>query len=91
MDGADRGISNIRGRDLFYHGGVMAGHGSYVNGRMIVRPGVTIEEIVEAHKNAWHGLQEYDSELRQIADLMNAPQLHRRPNSRSISPSLSST
>ena len=25
-------------RDLFYHGGVMPGHGSYVNGRMIVRP-----------------------------------------------------
>lgn len=41
-----------RARDLFYHGGVMPGHGSYVNGRMIVRPGVTLEEIVRAHKNA---------------------------------------
>jgi hypothetical protein len=39
-------------RDLFYHGGVMAGHGSYVNGRMIVRPAVTTQEIVEAHKRA---------------------------------------
>jgi hypothetical protein len=45
------------GRDLFYHGGVVAGHGSYVNGRMVVRPSVTIEEIVEAHKNARDPLQ----------------------------------
>jgi hypothetical protein len=41
-----------KARDLFYHGGVMAGHGSYVSGRMIVRPAVTTEEIVEAHKFA---------------------------------------
>ena len=41
-----------KARDLFYQGGVMAGHGSYVSGRMIVRPAVTTEEIVEAHKFA---------------------------------------
>jgi hypothetical protein len=37
---------NFSARDLFYHGGVMTGHGSYVNGRMIVRPAITYEEIV---------------------------------------------
>lgn len=36
-------------RDLFYHGGVMEGHGSYVNGRQVVRPTLTLEEIVQAH------------------------------------------
>jgi hypothetical protein len=34
--------------DLFYNGGVMPGHASYVNGRMIVRPSMTIDEIVQA-------------------------------------------
>jgi hypothetical protein len=46
-----------KARDLFYHGGAMAAHGSYVNGRMIIRPAVTIEQIVEAHKNARDSLQ----------------------------------
>ncbi len=35
--------------DLFYHGGVMGGSGSYINGRMIVRPAITYEEIVKYH------------------------------------------
>jgi len=38
--------------DLFYNGGVMPGHASYVNGRMIVRPSVTMEQIVQARMNA---------------------------------------
>jgi hypothetical protein len=38
-----------KGRDLFYNGGVMAGHGSYVNGRMIVRPAISYEEVVAEH------------------------------------------
>jgi hypothetical protein len=38
-----------KARDLFYHGGVMGGQGSYVNGRMIVRPTITLDEIVSAH------------------------------------------
>jgi hypothetical protein len=33
-------------RDLFYHGGVMQGRGSYVNGRMVVRPSITYEDIL---------------------------------------------
>ena len=39
-------------RDVFYHGGVMPGHASYVNGRMIVRPAVTVDEIIQARKDA---------------------------------------
>lgn len=35
--------------DLFYHGGVMGQIGSYINGRMIVRPAITYEEIVKEH------------------------------------------
>jgi hypothetical protein len=35
--------------DLFYQGGVMGEQGSYINGRMIVRPAVTYDEIVKAH------------------------------------------
>lgn len=35
--------------DLFYHGGIMKRSGSYINGRMIVRPAVTYEEIVAEH------------------------------------------
>jgi len=35
--------------DLFYHGGVMGRSGSYINGRMIVRPAITYEEIVKEH------------------------------------------
>jgi hypothetical protein len=35
--------------DLFYHGGVMGQSGSYINGRMIVRPAITYEEIVNEH------------------------------------------
>ena len=34
-------------RDLFYHGAVMAGHASYVNGCQIIRTSVTPETIVE--------------------------------------------
>lgn len=34
--------------DLFYHGGI-SGQGSYVNGRMIVRPAVSYESIVAEH------------------------------------------
>jgi hypothetical protein len=41
-----------KARDLFYHGGVMPGHASHVNGRMIVRPAITLEEIVQARKEA---------------------------------------
>jgi hypothetical protein len=35
--------------DLFYHGGVMDQRGSYVAGRIIVRPAVSYEEIVKSH------------------------------------------
>lgn len=35
--------------DLFYHGGIMDQRGSYINGRMIVRPAVSYEEIVREH------------------------------------------
>lgn len=35
--------------DLFYHGGIMGQRGSYINGRMIVRPAVSYEEIVKEH------------------------------------------
>jgi hypothetical protein len=34
---------------LFYHGGVMGERGSYVNGRMIVRPSISYDEIVREH------------------------------------------
>jgi hypothetical protein len=40
-----------KSRDLFYHGGVQAG-ASYVNGRMIVRPAVTYEQIVKSRIEA---------------------------------------
>lgn len=40
---------DFKAPDLFYHGGVMDGHGSYINGRMIVRPSITYDEIVAAH------------------------------------------
>lgn len=39
---------NFDAPDLFYHGGVM-GQGSHVNGRMIVRPAISYEEIVAKH------------------------------------------
>jgi hypothetical protein len=42
-----------KARDLFYHGGVMASHASYANGRLIARPTITMEEIVQARKDAW--------------------------------------
>jgi len=35
--------------DLFYHGGIMGQSGSYINGRMIVRPAISYEEIVREH------------------------------------------
>ena len=35
--------------DLFYHGGVMGQSGSYISGRMIVRPAITYEGIVNEH------------------------------------------
>jgi hypothetical protein len=38
--------------DLFYDGGVMPGHASYAAGRQIVRPAITIEEIVREHIEA---------------------------------------
>ena len=38
--------------DLFYNGGVMPGHASYVNGRMIARPSITMEDIVRARIEA---------------------------------------
>lgn len=41
-----------KARDLFYHGGLMPGHASYVNGRLIARPAVTYEEIVKARQEA---------------------------------------
>ncbi len=40
--------------DLFYHGGVMSHSGSYINGRMIVRPAVTYEEIVAEYMERWN-------------------------------------
>ena len=40
---------DYKAHDLFYHGGEMGTHGSYVNGRQIVRPALTLEEIVRAH------------------------------------------
>lgn len=39
---------NFDAPGLFYHGSV-EGQGSYVNGRMIVRPAITYEEIVAEH------------------------------------------
>ncbi len=39
--------------DLFYHGGV-GPSGSYINGRMIVRPAITYEEIVKEHIERRH-------------------------------------
>jgi hypothetical protein len=46
-----RGVTPIEfdAPDLFYHGGVMGKEGSYVNGRMIVRPAVSYDQIVTAH------------------------------------------
>jgi hypothetical protein len=40
--------------DLFYHGAVMGEQGSYIHGRMIVRPAVSYEEIVKAHREIRH-------------------------------------
>jgi hypothetical protein len=39
---------NFDAPDLFYHGGIMD-LGSYINGRMIVRPAITYDEIVAKH------------------------------------------
>ena len=39
-----------KAHDLFYHGGVMPGHASYVNGRVIVRLAITLEQIVQAYE-----------------------------------------
>jgi hypothetical protein len=39
---------DYRAKDLFYHGGLMPGHASYVNGRQIVCPAITLEQIVRA-------------------------------------------
>jgi hypothetical protein len=44
---------NHKAQDLFYHGGVMPEHASYVNGRLVMRPRVTRAEIVRARKEAW--------------------------------------
>jgi hypothetical protein len=44
---------DCKARDLFYHGGTLGSGGSYVNGRMILRPVVTYNEIVDAHKEKW--------------------------------------
>lgn len=44
-DGQVRG--EHRAPDLFYNSGVVAGHASYVNGCMIVRPTATLADIVE--------------------------------------------
>jgi hypothetical protein len=38
--------------DLFYHGGVVPGHASHVNGCQIIRTSVTVESIVEEWKNS---------------------------------------
>jgi hypothetical protein len=38
--------------DLFYDGGVMPGHASYAAGRQIVRPAITMEEIIKEHMEA---------------------------------------
>jgi len=35
--------------ELFYHGGVMGTRGSYVNGRMIVRPSISYDQIVREY------------------------------------------
>jgi hypothetical protein len=51
---------NFSARDLFYHGGLMEGQGSYVNGRMIVRPMITYEEILAARvESRWGKRSEY--------------------------------
>jgi hypothetical protein len=44
-----------KARDLFYDGGVMPGHASYVNGRMIVRPTITRRQIVRTRMEARSG------------------------------------
>jgi hypothetical protein len=38
--------------DLFYDGGVMLGQASYAAGRQIVRPAITLEDIVKEHMEA---------------------------------------
>jgi hypothetical protein len=43
---------NQKARDLFYHGGLLPGHASYVAGRMVARPAITHAEIVRARKEA---------------------------------------
>jgi hypothetical protein len=43
---------NRRALDLFYDGGIMPGHASYVNGRMIARPSLTLKDIVQARRKA---------------------------------------
>jgi hypothetical protein len=40
--------------NLFYHGGVQPGVGSYVNGRYIVVPPVTNRQIVRCHRDKWN-------------------------------------
>lgn len=41
-----------KARDLFYHGGVLPGHASYVAGRMVAGPAITLAEIVKTRKEA---------------------------------------
>jgi hypothetical protein len=47
--------------DLFYHGGIMGQSGSYINGRMIVRPEVLYENIVNDY------MERRNPSLRQYA------------------------
>jgi hypothetical protein len=52
---------NASARDLFYHGGVMQGQGSYVNGRMVVRPTITYQELLASR------MEERSGKKRQYA------------------------
>jgi hypothetical protein len=49
---SDQKRFDCKAPDLFYDGGVMPGHASYVNGRMIARPSISMEEIVRARMEA---------------------------------------
>jgi hypothetical protein len=46
--------------DLFYHGGVMGERGSYVNGRIIIRPLISYDEIVREYMDRRNpGIRQY--------------------------------
>ncbi|MBV8754452.1 MAG: hypothetical protein JO328_16440 [Hyphomicrobiales bacterium] len=49
---SNRGTFSRKAPDLFYDGEVVPGRASYVNGRMIARPAITMKQIVKARKKA---------------------------------------